>query len=53
MYKDNSQWKLEIPNKTPSFLVKLPGETEFTPYKSITFGENWDGFIEGELFEEE
>ena len=53
IYKDSGQWKLEIPRLDSYFLVKLPGETEFTRYKSITFGENWGGFIEGELFEEQ
>ena len=52
IYKDEKQWVLFVPNSTP-LLAKLPGESEFTGYSSITFGENWGGFIEGELFEEE
>ena len=52
MYKDDGVWRLQVPSYS-TFLAKLPGETEFTRYKSITFGENWGGFIEGELFEEE
>jgi len=33
------------------FLAKLPGETEFQRYTSITFGQHWGNFIEGVLFE--
>ena len=52
IYKDKKQWKLYAWSRSDFFMVQLPGETEFTRYKSITFGENWGGFIEGELFEE-
>ena len=45
--KNNNRWKLEN-----DILVKLPGETEFTRYRSITFRPDWGEFIEGELFEE-
>ena len=45
MYKDDKIWKIK-----GRISVKLPHETEFTEYRSITFGENWGGFIEGELF---
>lgn len=34
-------------------LVKLPGETEFQRYISVTFGQNWGDFIGGVLFEED
>jgi len=50
MYQDSGQWELEFPGRKSSFLVKLPGETESTRYRSVTFGENWGAFIEGELF---
>ena len=48
IYADNRPW--EIDNTT---FVKLPGETEFTRYKSITFEPDWGAFISGELLEEE
>ena len=36
-----------------SFPARLPGETEPSDYTSITFGENWGAFIEGEPFVKE
>ena len=51
IFKDEKQWVLFTPNSTP-FLAKLPGESEFTGYSSITFGENWGAFISGEVWEE-
>jgi hypothetical protein len=49
--KDEKQWVLYTTNSTP-LMVKLPGESEFTGYRSITFGENWGGFISEEVWEE-
>ena len=49
MYKDTGIWVLtEVFSGTP---VRLPGETEFARYRSITFRPDWGEFIEGELFE--
>jgi hypothetical protein len=45
VYKDTEQWVLA---KTV-VSVKLPGETEFRKYRSITFKKDWGEFIEGEL----
>jgi len=33
------------------FLAKLPGESEFQRFTSITFGQHWGEFIEGIIFE--
>ena len=47
IYLDDKRW--EISGQTA---VKLPGETEFTMYRSITFEPDWGAFISGELLEE-
>ena len=47
IFKETEIWELVY---AWGIFVKLPGETEFTKYRSITFGENWGAFIEGELF---
>jgi hypothetical protein len=46
----SQQWEL-IPSTSwfYSLGVMLPGETEFTRYKFITFKENWGAFIKGDL----
>ena len=49
IFTDGESWELE--RRSTGFLVKRPGETEYTRYRSITFGANWGEFIEGELFE--
>jgi len=46
IYKDDEQWGI-----VGQTAVKLPGETDFTRYRSITFRPDWGEFIEGELFE--
>jgi hypothetical protein len=46
----DGQWKLTVSGGWFNFLwVMLPGETEFTRYKSITFKENWGAFIQGDI----
>jgi len=50
-FKDDEKWELVIPRRNDSFLVKLPNETEFADYRSITFRPHWGEFIEGELAE--
>jgi hypothetical protein len=50
IFKSDKKWVLFVPNSTP-LLAKLPGESEFIRYSSITFGENWGGFISGEVWE--
>jgi hypothetical protein len=52
IYKDKEQWALVSANSDVFLLVKLPGETEFTKYKSLTFGKEWGAVIEEELWEE-
>jgi hypothetical protein len=52
IYKDKEQWVLASARDDVFLIVKLPGETEFTRYKSLTFGKEWGAFIEGELWEE-
>jgi len=49
MYNVDGIWKMST--ESSNLMVKLPGETEFTRYKSITFKPNWGEFIEGELWE--
>jgi len=49
IFSNKEQWML---THGYGILVKLPGETKFTRYKSITFKKDWGEFIEGELFEE-
>jgi hypothetical protein len=49
IYDETERWVLSntvVP-------VKLPGETEFREYKSITFKKDWGDFIEGELLDED
>jgi len=54
MYKDRvgfvERWVLW--NQLSPIYAKLPGETEFARYQSITFRPNWGEFIEGEPFVE-
>jgi len=48
-YNDAGVWVLrEVFN---GFMVKRPGETEFTRYRSITFRPDWGEFIEGVRWE--
>jgi hypothetical protein len=48
--EDSKRWKLVLSGGWFSGLwVKLPGEDEYTRYKSIRFKENWGDFIDGEL----
>ena len=46
IYLNGDHWRM-----TGRTSVKRPGETDFTMYRSITFGANWGEFIRGELFE--
>ena len=46
IYVDDKRWEIE-----DQIAVKLPGETEFTMYRSITFEPDWGAFISGELLE--
>ena len=46
IYLADKRWEIEGRNA-----VKLPGETEFTMYRSITFEPDWGAFISGELLE--
>ena len=48
MYREAKQWRIQ--DSFP-FLVKLPGETEFIRYSSITFRPNWGEFIGGIRFD--
>ena len=50
IFKDDKQWVL-YNQRYNSLMVKLPGESEFTGYRSITFWGNWGGFISGEVWE--
>jgi hypothetical protein len=50
IYKNSEYWRW---SNIYSFPVRLPGETEPSDYTSITFGENWGAFIEGEPFVKE
>jgi hypothetical protein len=48
--EDSKRWKLVLSGGWFSGLwVKLPGEDEYTRYKSIRFKEKWGDFIDGEL----
>jgi len=49
IYKASERWRLEDIYPLP---VKLPGATEFTMYRTVTFKPNWGEFIEGEPWEE-
>ena len=46
MYNAEERWVI-----TGQASVKRPWETEFTEYRSITFGANWGAFIDGVPFE--
>ena len=48
IYKNSEYWRW---GNVDSFPVRLPGETEPSDYKLITFGKDWGAFIEGEPFD--
>ena len=50
-HSETEAWSLRAAHRR-FFMVKLPGETEFRCYTSITFGQHWGDFIEGIPFEE-
>ena len=53
IYKADRRWVLENPPSWASRLyVRLPHETEFIRYRSITIGQNWGDFIEGVVHED-
>ena len=49
-HNESETWSIRAAHRD-YFLVKLPGETEFRRYTSITFGQHWGDFIEGIPFE--
>ncbi|MCL2382543.1 MAG: hypothetical protein FWC64_13305 [Treponema sp.] len=50
IFKAEERWEMQ--DRVYSILVKLPGEAEFSRYRTITFRPDWGEFIEGELWEQ-
>jgi hypothetical protein len=51
-YKEQERWVMRHSHSDRFyFQVKLPGESEFKKYTSITFRKDWGEFTEGVLFE--